>query len=141
MCQTDVISSHIGRIGRHSFDRRMRMASPLFQEKRGEMARLLNEVDKLSECLHEQFATISEEDYRLFARELKIVIATLKALRQESLSRTELRIYDDRMRQQITDLEELDHDIRVFRVDAPKNVALQEALADVKDLDFSYLFN
>ncbi len=141
MCQTDVISSHIGRIGRHSFDRRMRMASPLFQEKRGEMARLLNEVDKLSECLHDQFATISEEDYRLFARELKIVIATLKALRQESLSRTELRIYDDRMRQQITDLEELDHDIRVFRVDAPKNVALQEALADVKDLDFSYLFN
>lgn len=141
MCQTDVISSHIGRIGRHSFDRRMRMASPLFQEKRGEMARLLNEVDKLSECLHDQFATISEEDYRLFARELKIVIATLKALRQESLSRTELRIYDDRMRQQITDLEELDYDIRVFRVDAPKNVALQEALAEVKDLDFSYLFN
>ena len=117
------------------------MASPLFQEKRGEMARLLNEVDKLSECLHDQFATISEEDYRLFARELKIVIATLKALRQESLSRTELRIYDDRMRQQITDLEELDHDIRVFRVDAPKNKALQEALAGVKDLDFSYLFN
>ena len=117
------------------------MASPLFQEKRGEVARLLNEVDKLSECLHDQFASISEEDYRLFARELKIVIATLKALRQESLARPELRIYDDRMRQQIADLEELDHDIRVFRVEAPKNESLQQALAGVKDLDFSYLFN
>ena len=30
MCQTAVISHHIGRIGRRSFDRRMRMASPLF---------------------------------------------------------------------------------------------------------------
>lgn len=117
------------------------MASPLFQERRGEVARLLNEVDRLSECLHDQFATISEEDYRLFARELKIVIATLKALRQESLARPELRVYDDRMRQQIADLEELDHDIRVFRVEAPKNEALRQALADVKDLDFSYLFN
>lgn len=117
------------------------MASPLFQEKRGEVARLLNEVDRLSECLHDQFATITEEDYHLFSRELKIVIATLKALRQESLARPELRIYDDRMRQQIADLEELDHDIRVFRVEALKNEDLQQALAGVKDLDFSYLFN
>ena len=49
MCQTSVISHHIGHIGRRSFDRRMRMASPMFVEKRGEMSRLLNEVDRLSE--------------------------------------------------------------------------------------------
>ena len=140
MCQTAVISRHIGRIGRRSFDRRMRMASPLYVEKRGEVTRLLNEVDRLSDRLHDEFITITEDDYRMFGSELKIVINTLKALRRESQSRPELKPYDDRMRQQIMDLEELDHDIVEFRIKAPKNKELQDALASIKDIDFSYLF-
>ena len=140
MCQTAIITQHIGRIGRRSFDRRMRLASPLYVERRGELARLLNEVDSLSERLHNDFPTISADDYRLFGPELKIVISTLKALRRESQSRPELRRYDERMRLQILDLEELDHDIVEFRIKAPKNKELQEALASIKDIDFSYLF-
>ena len=137
MCQTAIISRHIGRIGRRSFDRRMRMASPLFVERNGEVARLLNEVDRLSDRLHEDFITITEEDYRMFGSELKIVISTLKALRRESLSRPELRRYDERMREQILDLEELDHDIYVFRVKALKNEELQKTLESLKNIDYS----
>ena len=137
MCQTAVISRHIGRIGRRSFDRRMRLASPLFVERHGEVARLLNEVDRLSDRLHDDFITITEDDYRMFGSELKIVISTLKSLRRESQSRPELRRYDDRMRQQIIDLEELDHDIFVFRVKAPKNKELQKTLESLKDIDYS----
>lgn len=140
MCETLLISRHIGRIGRRSFDRRMRMASPMFVEKRGELARLLNEVDKLSDRLHDEFPTISEDDYRMFGPELKVLISTLRDLRQESLIRKELKPYNDRMRQQIADLEELDHDIVEFRVKAPKDEALQAAMAEVGKLDFSYLF-
>ena len=140
MCQTAVISRHIGRIGRRSFDRRMRLASPLYVEKRGEVTRLLNEVDRLSDRLHDEFITITEDDYRMFGSELKIVINTLKALRRESQSRPELRPYDNRMREQIADLEELDHDIVEFRIKAPKDEELQEAMASIKDIDFSYLF-
>ena len=137
--QTQVISKHIGRIGRKSFDRRMRIASPLFVERRGELARLLNEVDKLSDRLHEEFPTISENDYRLFGPELKVMISTLKALRQDSLTRKELKPYNDRMRQQIADLEELDHDIKAFRVDAVQNKELQATMALLGNLDFSKL--
>jgi len=137
MCQTAIISRHIGRIGRRSFDRRMRMASPLFVERNGEVARLLNEVDRLSNRLHEDFITITEADYRMFGSELKIVISTLKALRRESKSRPELRRYDERMREQILDLEELDHDIYVFRVKALKNEELQKTLESLKDIDYS----
>jgi len=137
MCQATIISQRIGRIGRHSFDRRMRMASPLFVEKNGELARLLNEVDKLSERLHEEFSTISEEDYRMFGPELKIVISTLKDLRRESLSRRELNTYNERLREQIADLEELDHDIRAFRVEAPKNEKLKQVLGSLASLDLS----
>jgi hypothetical protein len=137
MCQTAVISRHIGRIGRRSFDRRMRMASPLFMEKQGEIARLLNDVDRLSDRLHDEFITITEEDYRMFGSELKLLISTLKALRRDSQSRPELKPYDNRMREQILDLEELDHDIYVFRVKAPKNEELQKTLESLKDINYS----
>jgi len=140
MCQTQVISRHIGRIGRRSFDRRMRIVSPLFVERRGEIARLLNEVDALSEHLHDEFPTITEEDYNLFGPELKIVIATLKSLLRESMTRRELKPYNERMREQIVDLEELDHDIVEFRIKALKDEGLQAAMASVGKIDFSYLF-
>lgn len=139
MCQTQIITRHIGSIGRRSFDRRMRIASPMFVERRGELARLLNEVDKLSDRLHEDFPTITEDDYRIFGPELKIVISTLKALWKDSLTRKELKPYNDRMRQQIADLEEIDHDIKAFRVDAPKNKELQATMALLGSLDFSKL--
>ena len=139
MCQTQIITRHIGSIGRRSFDRRMRITSPMFVERRGELARLLNEVDKLSDRLHEDFPTITEDDYRIFGPELKIVISTLKALWKDSLTHKELKPYNDRMRQQIADLEEIDHDIKAFRVDAPKNKELQATMALLGSLDFSKL--
>ena len=140
MCQTQIISNHIGRIGRRSFDRRMRIASPLYVERRGEIARLLNEVEALSERLHDEFPTITEEDYKIFGPELKIVIATLKSLLRESKMRPWLKLYNERMGEQIMDLEELDHDIQEFRVKAQKNKELQTTMAKVGELDFSYLF-
>ena len=140
MCQTQVISKHIGRIGRRSFDRRMRIVSPLYVERRGEIARLLNEVDALSERLHNEFPTITEEDYKLFGPELKVVIGTLKSLLKESMTRHELKTYNERRREQILDLEELDHDIVEFRIKAPKDEHLQRTMAKVGEIDFSYLF-
>jgi len=140
MCQTQIISNHIGRIGRRSFDRRMRIVSPLYVERRGEIARLLNEVEALSERLHDEFPTITEEDYKIFGPELKIVIATLKSLLRESKMRPWLKMYNERMGEQIMDLEELDHDIQEFRVKAQKNKELQTTMAKVGELDFSYLF-
>lgn len=140
MCQTAVISKRLNRIGRVSFDRRLRMASPLYVEKRGELTRLLNDVDRLSELLHSEFTTISAEDYMLFGPELKIVISTLKHLYKESLLHHELASHNERMRQQIADLEELDYDIKAFRVNAPKNKNLQQAMSAVSSLDFSQLF-
>ena len=115
------------------------LSLPMFVERRGELARLLNEVDKLSDHLHEDFPTITEDDYRIFGPELKIVISTLKALWKDSLTHKELKPYNDRMRQQIADLEEIDHDIKAFRVDAPKNKELQATMALLGSLDFSKL--
>ena len=137
MCETAVISRHIGKIGRKSYDRRLRIASPNYEEKRGELPRLLNEVDKLSNLLHNEFHTITAEDYAAFAKELNIVINTLKSLYQESRKYFGLKVHNDRMLQQIADLEELDHDIRVFRVNAAKNMDLQNTLSVLSKIDLS----
>lgn len=137
MCQTQTITKSIGKIGRQSYDRRIRLASPSFMDKKGEIEKLLNEVDRLSCRLHDSFSMISEEDYREFGPELKIVIETLKSLRKESLSRTELKAYNNRMRQQIEDLEELDHDFKTFRIDAPKNKSLSMAMLAVGKLNLA----
>ena len=139
MCHPEIISQEIGRIGHRSFDRRMRMASPMFTEKRGEMTRLLNEVDSLCNQLHETFQTISPEDYAIFGPMLRIVIAKLKALKQESQNQSSFTCHEVRIEQQLSDLEELEHDIKVFRVDAQKNESLKKAMADVAKLDFSKL--
>ena len=140
MCQTAVISKRLGRIGRRSFDQRMRMASPLYVERVGELSRLLNDVDRLIEQLHNDFPTISAEDYKLFGSELKIVISTLKYLRKESLPRHDSAKYNERMRQQIAELEELDHDIKAFRIDALQDKGIQQAMSAIGSLDFSQLF-
>ena len=140
MCDTQVISKQIGSIGRRSFDCRMNMASPMLVERHGEMTRLLNEVDKLCERLHREFPTITEEDYLQFGSKLKIVINTLKELYKESLARLDLKPYYSRMREQIFDLEELDRDIKTYRIDAPHNQELQLAMAAVKAVDLSFLF-
>ncbi len=104
------------------------------------MTRLLNEVDKLCERLHREFPTITEEDYLQFGSKLKIVINTLKELYKESLARLDLKPYYSRMREQIVDLEELDRDIKTYRIDAPHNQELQQAMSALKAVDLSFLF-
>ncbi|MBO7599038.1 MAG: hypothetical protein J6T70_18535 [Bacteroidales bacterium] len=101
------------------------------------MPRLLNEVDKLCELLHNEFPTITKSDYNAFASELKIVISTLKALYSESQNQLACKPYNERLRQQISDLEELDHDIRTFRIAAPQNAALQATLSKLSKMDLS----
>ena len=139
MCQTEVISRRIGLISRCAFDIRMRMASPFFVEKRGEVSRLMNDVDGLCNQLHEDFLTITEEDYSLFGAELGILIDTLKSLKQDSLSYGKFATQMERFSLQIADLEELEHDIVAFRVKAPKNFSLNETMQMVGRLDFSKL--
>ena len=137
MSETKIISKNISSIGRRSYSRRMRMASPSFVEKSGEMDSLLNDVDSLCQQLHDDFPTITVDDYLMFAAKLQILIATLKALLQERQAYSYVGDYNERLRLQIVDLEELDHDFKTFKVDAPQNEALKQAMTAIGQLDFS----
>ena len=108
-------------------------------EKHGEMTHLLNEVDSLCSQLHDSFQTISANHYEIFAPELQNLIFGLKVLMKESPNDSGCNGYDKRLERQISDLEELEHDFKVFKVDAQKNESLKKAMENIKNLDFSKL--
>lgn len=140
MCQTATISRSIGRLGRRSFDRRMRVVSPMFVDKKGDITRLCNSVAGLCEMLHEDFSTITKEDYEVFGGELRVLISTLKDLYQDSLCREELKESNELLRTQIDDLVELNHDILNFRVHLQEDEAVRKTMKSIGQLDFSRFF-
>lgn len=137
MCQTATISHTICYIGRKSYERRMRVVSPLYVERRGEMTRICNHLDKLCETLHKDFPTITKDDYAIFGPELRVLISTLKDLYTDSKHRKELHDSNERLREHISDLEELNHDIISFRVKLQNDPQMQSAMSSIGKLDFS----
>ena len=135
MCQTAAISRSIGRLGRNTFDRRMRVVSPLYVEKRGEMTRLCNGLEGLCELLHGEFQTITKADYEVFGPELRLLIVTLNGLLMDS---ERLDASDnERLRVHVDDLVELDHDIVNFRVRLQEDESLKQTMKEIGKLDFS----
>lgn len=137
MCQAATISRSIGRLGRRSYDRRMRVVSPAFVERKGDMTRLCNSVAGLCDLLHEDFVTITKEDYEVFGGELRVLISTLKDLYADSNLRPELKESNERLRAHIEDLVELDHDIVNFRVRLQEDEEMKQTMKAIGKLDFS----
>lgn len=138
MCQTTIISHSIGLIGRKSFDRHMRVVSPLFHERRGEISRLCNSLYHLCEMLHTDFPTITKDDYAIFGPELRVLINTLKALYADSKKKQEIKEGNERLRCYIEDLEELNHDILQYRVRLHNSPEMIQAMSAIGRLDFSH---
>lgn len=137
MCQVTTISRSIGRLGRRSFDRRMKAASPMFVHRKGDMTRLCNSVAGLCKLLHEDFPTITRKDYEVFGGELRVLIDTLKDLYTESQQRHDLKPSSEMLKAQIDDLVELDHDIVNFRVRLQENIEFKQTMKSIGNLDFS----
>lgn len=135
MCQTATISRSIGQLGRNTFDRRMRIVSPLYVEKRGEMTRLCNGLERLSNLLHEEFQTITKADYEVFGPELRLLIVTLKGLLTDSEKLDANG--NERLRERVDDLVELNHDIVNFRVRLQEDENCRQAMKEIGKLNFS----
>lgn len=112
----------------------------MFVDKKGDITRLCNSVAGLCEMLHEDFSTITKEDYEVFGGELRVLISTLKDLYQDSLCREELKESNELLRTQIDDLVELNHDILNFRVHLQEDEAVRKTMKSIGQLDFSRFF-
>lgn len=109
----------------------------MFVDRKGDMTRLCNSVASLCEMLHKDFPTITKEDYEMFGGELRVLIGTLKDLYKDSLMRAELKESNERLREHIDDLVELDHDIVNFRVRLQEDEEAKQTMKAIGGLDFS----
>lgn len=79
MCQTEVISNTVVRLGRRSYTHRMEVARPNSYGS-AQLARLYRGLDDLYELIYEDWRNITEADYAVFGGQLVILVKTVKTI-------------------------------------------------------------
>lgn len=137
MCQTECISRSIVSLSKRSFARRLKVLSPLLKGDNGILTKLNNDLDDLYELLYENYPSITENDYRQFGSYLTVLIETLKGLHSayhKSKFHAQLKDNNDRLRMNISAIEEIDHDIRCFKIKLRSNPRYEEVLNKAKSI-------
>lgn len=136
MCQTELISQSIVRISKRSFAHQLAVLAPHAKESKGNLTRLNNQLDTLYELLYESYPSMTETDYRIISPYLSILIATLKELfhTYQKFNDTYLEKGKEQLRRNISAIEEIDLDIRNFKINLKKNPKYQQVMNALKTL-------
>lgn len=137
MCQTMLISDSIVSLSKRSFARRLRAVSARVTAEKSMLTRLNNQLDDLYELLYDNYPSMTAGDYDSFKEYLHILLDTLQGLCEdyqrspyrESLADSIARLCSNRMA-----IEEIDNDIRNFKIRLPHNPRYAEVMAIVKSL-------
>lgn len=137
MCQTEIISQSITRLSKRTFARRLDVLSPQVIEHKGTLTRLNNELDDLYDLLYDSYAEMTEAEYHTLSPYLSILISTLKdlctAYKRTNYYKT-IAESVERLRMNIVAIEEIEHDIRYFKIALPKNPRYHEIVSKTKCL-------
>lgn len=137
MCQTMLISESIVSLSKRSFARRLRAFSARVTAEKGMLTRLNNQLDDLYELLYDSYPSMTADDYDSFKDNLHILIDTLKGLchdYERSAYRDALADSLSRLRSNRVAIEEIDNDIRNFKIRLPRNPRYAEVMAIAKSL-------
>lgn len=123
MCQTELISKSIVRISKRSFAHRLDMLDPNMIEHKGALTRLNNQLDSLYDLLYGSYPTMTEFDYQIIAPYLSVLLQTLNGLSEayNKFDNLWLKEGKERLQMNISAIEEIDHDIRNFKINLRKN--------------------
>ena len=127
MCQTEVISNTVGRIGRRSYTHRMEVARPNSYGV-AQLARLNRELDDLYDLIYKDWRSISEADYAVFGRQLVILVKTVKQLYDDcrkSTNNERMKSEVEKLGMNYSALYELNSDIVNFCIKMPKNAEIK----------------
>lgn len=130
MCQTSLISSNIVRLSTRSYKQRLEVVTPDGFNV-SHLARLNRDLDNFYELLYSQWQTVTEEDYRLFGRQLNIMLQTIKDLLTacKHLPKSEeLHKELGKLNRNFAALYELNSDIVNFKIKMPKDVEMKELM-------------
>lgn len=137
MCETEQISRSIVRLSKRTFDYRLKAVSSQKMEQKGVLTRLNNQLDSLYDTLYEAYPEMSEADYRFLSPYLSILIDTLKKLYSayQKLDTTSwMKEANERLSMNISAIEEIEHDIRNFKINLHQNPRYQKVIDLAKRL-------
>ena len=137
MCQTEIISNTVVRLGKRSYTYRM-----VFAGSNGygvaQLARLNRDLDELYDLIYEDWRDITEVEYAVFGRQLVLLVKTVKLLyddcRRMSASST-IRTQVDRLGMNYSALYELNSDIVNFCIKMPKNQEMKHLMRRLEEVD------
>lgn len=137
MCQTELISKSIIRLSKRSFANRLDILSPEVMERKRMFVKLNSQLNRLYEQLYDSYQEITEKDYEVFAPYLSVLIETLKELETTcKQSRYKVQLADClvNLRMNIVAIEEIDYDIRHFKINIKKNPQYSRVMNRIKSL-------
>ena len=137
MCQTEVISNTVVRLGRRSYTHRMEVARPNGYGT-AQLARLNRELDALYELIYEDWRSITERDYAIFGGQLVILVKTVKQLYDECrrmLDSKSMKDEVEKLGMNYSALYELNSDIVNFCIKMPQNQEMKQLMKRLTEVD------
>lgn len=143
MCQTDLISRNMVRMSKRIYSHRLEVVTPNLYRVT-QLARLNRDLDALYEQLYDQWRTVTEEDYKVFGGQFKVLLETIKGLYNACRKAPkELGLKEEarKLGMNYSALYELNSDIVNWNIKAPKNEALKEVLKRLAEVDKKKIAN
>jgi len=137
MCQTEVISNTVVRLGRRSYTHRMEVARPNAYGV-AQLARLNRELDDLYELIYEDWRNISEVDYAVFGGQFVILVKTVKQLYDDCrrlADNAKMKNEVEKLGMNYSALYELNSDIVNFCIKMPKNQEMKQLMQRLSEID------
>lgn len=137
MCQTEVISNTVVRLGRRSYTHRMEVARPNGYGI-AQLSRLNRELDALYELIYDDWRSITERDYAVFGGQLVILVKTVKQLYDDcrrTMGGKGMKDEVEKLGMNYSALYELNSDIVNFCIRMPKNQDMKRLMKRLAEVD------
>ena len=132
MCQTALISNSITRLSTRSYRHRLEVVTPA-PYRVSQLSRLNRDLNNLYEMLYDQWHTVTEEDYKQFGGQFKLLLETLKGLylSVKKLPKSMgLATEAENLEMNYSALYEINSDIVNFCIKLPRNQRFMQAMAE-----------
>lgn len=132
MCQSVLISNNITRLSTRSYNHRLEVVTPT-RYSVAQLSRLNRDLNNLYELIYDQWRTVTEDDYKQFGGQFKLLLEMLKGLYQSVKKLPKSMGFAteaENLEMNYAALYEVNSDIVNFCIKLPKNERFQKAMVE-----------